>query len=282
MARRGPQGMGAPGLREQASPGTDSGWSTTHLGRHPRLTRPIRPGPARADVPESPRRRPLALDWPRTAGPRRASPRHRAGCPRDRPAPDGPDESEPLPPPRVRIFPSNPLAPGKIRSTARYQGRTHHAPDAPPRPRSPAWPPCSAGLAPRRPAALLRPNDAREYPDITAFANGYQSYTYDPSRQTGRLPARQRPLPADQGKASDGASWSPTSPPTADHPVADRHGGPRRQRQPRRQPAELVPDLRDGRGRRPDLYRAPALGHAHGVRLAVRSSRWSATRTSST
>src|SRR5947208_1066684 len=34
-------------------------------------------------------------------------------------------------------------------------------------------------------AALLRPNDHREYPDISAFANGYQTYTYDPKTQTG-------------------------------------------------------------------------------------------------
>jgi hypothetical protein len=34
-------------------------------------------------------------------------------------------------------------------------------------------------------ASLLRPNDTREYPDITAFANGYQSYTYNPATHTG-------------------------------------------------------------------------------------------------
>jgi hypothetical protein len=34
-------------------------------------------------------------------------------------------------------------------------------------------------------AALLRPNDTRQYPDLTAFANGYQTYTYNPSTGTG-------------------------------------------------------------------------------------------------
>ncbi len=34
-------------------------------------------------------------------------------------------------------------------------------------------------------AALLRPNDTREYPDISAFANGYQSYAYNAQTQTG-------------------------------------------------------------------------------------------------
>ena len=32
---------------------------------------------------------------------------------------------------------------------------------------------------------MLRPNDAREFPDITAFANGYQTYSYNPATQTG-------------------------------------------------------------------------------------------------
>ena len=34
-------------------------------------------------------------------------------------------------------------------------------------------------------ASLLRPNDTREFPDLTAFANGYQTYTYNPSTGTG-------------------------------------------------------------------------------------------------
>lgn len=42
-----------------------------------------------------------------------------------------------------------------------------------------------AAFASTTQAALLRPNDTREYPDITAFANGYQSYNYDAKSQTG-------------------------------------------------------------------------------------------------
>ncbi len=42
-----------------------------------------------------------------------------------------------------------------------------------------------AAVAPSAPAALLRPNDTREYPDVTAFANGSQSYVYNQSSQTG-------------------------------------------------------------------------------------------------
>jgi hypothetical protein len=40
-------------------------------------------------------------------------------------------------------------------------------------------------LATSSQAALIRPNDSREYPDISAFANGSQSYTYNPSTGTG-------------------------------------------------------------------------------------------------
>jgi hypothetical protein len=53
-------------------------------------------------------------------------------------------------------------------------------------------------------AALLRPNDAREYPDITAFANGYQSYTYNPQTQTGVFQLSNVPFLLTSGTTSSG------------------------------------------------------------------------------
>ena len=43
-------------------------------------------------------------------------------------------------------------------------------------------------------AALLRPNDTREYPDVTAFANGYQTYHYDAASQTGNFSSTIHPI----------------------------------------------------------------------------------------
>jgi hypothetical protein len=54
------------------------------------------------------------------------------------------------------------------------------------------------------PAALIRPNDTREYPDITAFANGYQTYTYNPASQTGVFQLSNVPFWITQGQAADG------------------------------------------------------------------------------
>jgi hypothetical protein len=54
-------------------------------------------------------------------------------------------------------------------------------------------------------AALLRPNDTREYPDITAFANGYQTYTYDPSSQTGVFKITNVPFLLTSGQNADGS-----------------------------------------------------------------------------
>ncbi len=54
-------------------------------------------------------------------------------------------------------------------------------------------------------ADLLRPKDTREFPDLTAFANGYQTYSYDPSSQTGLFQLTNVPFLATQGKNSDGS-----------------------------------------------------------------------------
>ena len=61
------------------------------------------------------------------------------------------------------------------------------------------------GFATSAPAALLRPNDTREYPDITAFANGYQTYTYNPSTQTGVFQLSNVPFLLTNGQNSDGS-----------------------------------------------------------------------------
>jgi hypothetical protein len=53
-------------------------------------------------------------------------------------------------------------------------------------------------------AALLRPNDTREYPDITAFANGYQTYTYDPKSQTGVFQLSNVPFLLTSGTTASG------------------------------------------------------------------------------
>jgi hypothetical protein len=53
-------------------------------------------------------------------------------------------------------------------------------------------------------AALLRPNDPREYPDITAFANGYQSYSYNPTTQTGVFQLSNVPFLLTSGTTSSG------------------------------------------------------------------------------
>lgn len=61
-----------------------------------------------------------------------------------------------------------------------------------------------AAIAPSAPAALIRPNDTRDYPDITAFANGYQSYTFDPASKTGVFQLSNVPFWVTEGKSSDG------------------------------------------------------------------------------
>jgi hypothetical protein len=53
-------------------------------------------------------------------------------------------------------------------------------------------------------AALLRPDDSREYPDITAFANGYQTYTYNPQTQTGVFQVTNVPFLLTSGTTSTG------------------------------------------------------------------------------
>src|SRR4051794_15096257 len=59
--------------------------------------------------------------------------------------------------------------------------------------------------ADRASAALLRPNDQREFPDITAFANGSQSYTYDASTGTGVFQLTNLPFLLTTGKSATGS-----------------------------------------------------------------------------
>ena len=53
-------------------------------------------------------------------------------------------------------------------------------------------------------AALLRPIDQREFPDITAFANGSQSYTYDSASGTGLFQLSNLPFLLTTGKTGTG------------------------------------------------------------------------------
>lgn len=59
--------------------------------------------------------------------------------------------------------------------------------------------------ASRATAALLRPADTREYPDISAFANGSQTYTYNAANQTGVFQLSNVPFLLTNGLATDGA-----------------------------------------------------------------------------
>jgi len=54
-------------------------------------------------------------------------------------------------------------------------------------------------------ADLLRPKDNQEFPDLTAFANGYQTYSYDPGSKTGLFQLTNVPFLLTQGKNSDGS-----------------------------------------------------------------------------
>jgi hypothetical protein len=74
-----------------------------------------------------------------------------------------------------------------------------------------------AGLATSSPAALLRPNDTREYPDISAFANGYQTYTYNPATQTGVFQILNVPFLLTNGQNSDSTFNQSNVTPTSDN-----------------------------------------------------------------
>ncbi len=54
-------------------------------------------------------------------------------------------------------------------------------------------------------ADLLRPKDTRDFPDLTAFANGYQTYSYDPGSKTGLFQLANVPFLLTQGKNTDGS-----------------------------------------------------------------------------
>ncbi len=75
----------------------------------------------------------------------------------------------------------------------------------------------AALLAPRPASAdLLRPKDTREFPDITAFANGYQSYAYDPATHTGVFQLANTPFLLTSGKSAGGTFAESDVVPTAD------------------------------------------------------------------
>jgi len=71
-------------------------------------------------------------------------------------------------------------------------------------------------VAPSASANLLRPKDTREFPDITAFANGYQSYSYDPSTQTGIFQLANTPFLLTSGKTAGGGFVESDVTPTFD------------------------------------------------------------------
>ena len=59
-------------------------------------------------------------------------------------------------------------------------------------------------LSPTASADLLRPKDTQEYPELTAFANGYQTYSYDPNAKVGVFQLSNVPFLLTQGQNSDG------------------------------------------------------------------------------
>ncbi len=61
-----------------------------------------------------------------------------------------------------------------------------------------------AGFAQTASADLLRPNDKREFPDITAFANGYQNYSYNASTGLGVFQLSNAPFLLTNGKTAGG------------------------------------------------------------------------------
>lgn len=62
-----------------------------------------------------------------------------------------------------------------------------------------------AAFSPAASADLLRPKDTREFPDLTAFANGYQTYSYDSASRTGTFQLANVPFLLTQGKNTDGS-----------------------------------------------------------------------------
>ena len=72
-------------------------------------------------------------------------------------------------------------------------------------------------VAASAPAALIRPNDTRSYPDISAFANGYQTYSYNPGSGTGVFQLTNVPFWITEGKASDGTFVESGVSPTDDN-----------------------------------------------------------------
>jgi hypothetical protein len=65
---------------------------------------------------------------------------------------------------------------------------------------------CAIVLGTQAPAELIRPKAGRAYPDIAADINGVQTYTYDPSTQTGTFQVTNTPYLLAQGPANSGDS----------------------------------------------------------------------------
>jgi hypothetical protein len=65
---------------------------------------------------------------------------------------------------------------------------------------------CALGFAAQAPAELIRPKASRVYPDIAADINGVQTYTYNPSTQTGTFQVINTPYLLAQGPSNSGES----------------------------------------------------------------------------
>jgi hypothetical protein len=65
---------------------------------------------------------------------------------------------------------------------------------------------CVFGSMTQAPAELIRPKASRAYPDIAADINGVQTYTYDPSTQTGTFQVVNTPYLLAQGPSNAGES----------------------------------------------------------------------------
>ena len=62
-----------------------------------------------------------------------------------------------------------------------------------------------AATGPAASADLLRPKDTTQYPELASFANGYQTYKYDPTTQLGVFQLSNVPFLVTQGQNSDGS-----------------------------------------------------------------------------
>lgn len=65
---------------------------------------------------------------------------------------------------------------------------------------------CAIALATQAPGELIRPKEGRAYPDIAADINGVQTYTYNPTTQTGTFEVTNTPYLLTLGPSSVGES----------------------------------------------------------------------------